>query len=797
MVAAITHVIGLLEQPRRSKMAWLKEWRALLELFGATETHLASCSFGSIHQKEFRILGVNIDVSPLHAPCTRDHTHVKVQGKFTKGTAVYTDLLAARFADVLDEAIRRKKSAEAILEPKVEGLESTLSNMCALSAPWKEETSWTWKRSPHINILEASAYSRLLYHLASKCPRSRFPVGLDSNVALSAIVKGRSPSFSLRPALRRIGATTIAGCLYPSCHFFPTRLNPSDHPTRDTEIPAPATSLVGFEEDPGLLTSMHSLSGLRRFASNWVRLTLLLIGPSRPWSSPKDCWTFATWTYRGYPFQWSSGSRKNRMDFDQTLGFPGEGPHALAQSFRIWLFMLSSWLLIAFIDHASPFGFSLQKLLYLDFVSPICSGWELFVLCLLPVWFVCWDLQTTKVTGSRSLGKFGRACLFLVLPWPSLAAPGVSGGLSKTTGDFKRAELRRGVVLEEGRPVLGKTKEARAKLITDFEAWLTGKGTSLSELLHPVALDIDSVNKALEMFGRDLHRSGRPYNHYAETINAVSALRPSLRRVLQGAWDLAFTWLREEPPTHHVAIPWQALLCLVSTAYVWNWPRVAGIIALSWGGITRIGEVLGAKRKHLVLPEDLGRTIQYCLLQIQEPKTRFKAARHQVAKLDQPQLLKVVEVAFEALSPEQALWPLSPQTLRLRFQKLVESVGLDRLPQDCKSGLILAVLELEAHHGCSWRQRIRRARPPPRAVDKQQNYGDLYPRSCIDSVSSSTTTRSPSHCAARCSFVPVSVAEGLLVVSMWLARVRLASFTDWRLHARFMMGGWSGNCMLA
>ena len=124
-----------------------------------------------------------------------------------------------------------------------------------------------------------------------------------------------------------------------------------------------------------------------------------------------------------------------------------------------------------------------------------------------------------------------------------------------------------------------------------------------------------------------------------------------------------------------------------------------GILALSWGGITRIGEVLGAKRKHLVLPGDLGRTIQYCLLQIQEPKTRFKAARHQVAKLDQPQLLKVVEAAFEPLNPEQALWPLSPQTLRNRFQKLVESVGLNRLPDGCKRGLDLGSLRAG---GASW-----------------------------------------------------------------------------------------------
>lgn len=99
------------------------------------------------------------------------------------------------------------------------------------------------------------------------------------------------------------------------------------------------------------------------------------------------------------------------------------------------------------------------------------------------------------------------------------------------------------------------------------------------------------------------------------------------------------------------------------------------------------------------LPNDLGRTIQYCLLQIQEPKTRFKAARHQVAKLDQPQLLKVVETAFESLSPEQALWPLSPQTLRNRFQKLVERVGLNRLPAGCKRGLDLGSLRAG---GASW-----------------------------------------------------------------------------------------------
>ena len=571
MVASLTRAIGLLEQPRRSKMAWLLEWQILLRYFAATETHLASCSYGSIHQKEFRVMGVNVDLGPLYAPCTRDHVHVKVEGKYTKGTAVYTDKLASRFADVIEEAIRRKKSSDATLEPRVDGLESVFSNLCASSAPWKEEKSWRWKRSLHINILEASAYARLLYHLASKCPRSRFPVGLDSHVAMSAVIKGRSPSYSLRPVLRRIGATSIAGCLYPACHFFPTRLNPSDHPTRDTTIPPPAKSFIDFEADQELLLSLLAMTGLRRFAANWVRLILLMIGPGRAWSRSEESWRYTTWTYASYPFHRGSIRQRSQITFDQTLGYPGEGPfHGYLFGlgfFGLSVIVLPGFLLSAFATFIFGFASLHGRVCSLGLSS--CSGGAPVLFCLLFVCLVCWGPQS-----SRSVVRYRLVFLVLVAPWHVSASPESQTGLARTPGDIKRAELRRGVRLEEGRPVLGKTKEARTKLLSDFEKWLSEKGVLLADLLHPVALDIDSVNKALEMFGRELHRSGRPYNHYAETINAVSALRPSLRRVLQGAWDLAFTWLREEPPTHHVAIPWQALLCLVSTAFIWNWPRV-------------------------------------------------------------------------------------------------------------------------------------------------------------------------------------------------------------------------------
>ena len=243
-------------------------------------------------------------------------------------------------------------------------------------------------------------------------------------------------------------------------------------------------------------------------------------------------------------------------------------------------------------------------------------------------------------------------------------------------GDLRRATGRQQVLLVEGRAVQPKTKDAREGLLKKFDEWLSLTGDSLALLIDSPEVDIDRVNSVLELYGRELFRAGRPYNHFAETLNAISSRRPRLRKNLQQAWNLAMTWLREEPGSHHVALPWQGIVAVISTAFCWGWIQVAGILALSWGGVTRIGEAVSASRADLLLPSDFGWTINYVLLQISEPKTRFRAARHQVAKLDQPQLVKVVELAFRNFCKADFLWPHSGQTLRLRFNKILAALGL-------------------------------------------------------------------------------------------------------------------------
>ena len=95
--------------------------------------------------------------------------------------------------------------------------------------------------------------------------------------------------------------------------------------------------------------------------------------------------------------------------------------------------------------------------------------------------------------------------------------------------------------------------------------------------------------------------------------------------------------------------------------------REAACFALAWGALLRIGEVVIACRKDLILPADVNNSVKHLLLRIVDPKTRFRAARHQVGKMEQPDLILVVQLGFGDLRKEERLWPFSSATLRQRF----------------------------------------------------------------------------------------------------------------------------------
>ncbi|CAE7369100.1 folD, partial [Symbiodinium necroappetens] len=189
-------------------------------------------------------------------------------------------------------------------------------------------------------------------------------------------------------------------------------------------------------------------------------------------------------------------------------------------------------------------------------------------------------------------------------------------------------------------------------------------------------LDVEALGSALTAYGRELFDSGKPYYHFSECINAVAAAVPSVRRQLQQPWDLAFSWLALEPYTHHVPMPAVLLLATLSCCLLWGWLREAGIFALCWGGILRIGEATGARRADLILPSDVLGLQRHALLRIQEPKTRLRVARHQAAKVEQLDLVHLIGLAFSELPAGTLLWDRSQQTLRKRLDCVLARLGV-------------------------------------------------------------------------------------------------------------------------
>ena len=611
---------GMVEQPRRSKMKRLPAWLRLLQL-GAEENDLASCAYGSIHQKEFTFLTMNMNARCLRRSCSRDHQHVVIQGQYTRDSAIYVEGLAIALAEVFRDHIDAIKFLASFYDVDASGLEDPISTDVALHSPWQIQSAWRWRSSAHINILETSSVVKLARHIARTSPDCRFVFLSDSHVSRSALARGRTSSKALRPLLLQYAALAIAYGLYPAGRFVPTRVMPADAPSRGTKLPASVPCSILSNVTPEGMLWLSKVCKIRRWASNWVRLVLLMHpGLVTFHTSPESFRRYSA--IPAMPQSWF-------LDFDQTLGFPGEGPN----------------------------GFSCCA----------CCG------------FGCW----------LAVGCFFSSPHLVVAVW----------GDRLSHGDLTRQRLRADIVLGEGRRVTELTSSVRLDLLQNLKSWLIEKDLDFEATFMGNPPDLDLINKVLSDYGRALFGLGKPYYHYSETINAVSNARPILRRSLQQAWDLAFIWGSYEPPEHHCAMPYQILLAVITTCFVWGWPREAACFALAWGALLRMGEIYQAKRKDLVLPSDVDFSVDFILLKIHEPKTRFRAARHQAGKMDQPDLMQVVTIGFSKLAPWEQLWPFSGSTLRNWLGKILSSLDLPH-----KNGQIPKPMSLASFRpgGATW-----------------------------------------------------------------------------------------------
>ncbi len=346
---------------------------------------------------------------------------------------------------------------------------------------------------------------------------------VDSYVTRGAVSKGRSSSRAITALLRQIDVELIVGGTYLVTPYVPTRLNCADDPTRLHSLRGPISGLSLEEFDEEEIYRLGLLKGSRKWASNWIRLTLLLIGPVA--LLLKDHSLFR----RRYP-----------MDFDATRGFPGSP----SSCFDFCSILLYLWICsIGFIpllrpSVLSPFGYPLH--------DPV-PGHRMF-------------------PSSRWL-----KCAFLVFICFHLPGASAMDLGPRNAGDSHRLGNRRDFGdLPEGRVVLGVTASQRQRHLETLTKWAEAQNVDVVFMIQNYQSYLEELNIFLCSFGRALYSAGRPYNHFVECLNAITSWQPNLRRQLQRCWDLAFNWVRQEPSVHHVAAPYQVLLAMLSICMLWG-----------------------------------------------------------------------------------------------------------------------------------------------------------------------------------------------------------------------------------
>ena len=120
-------------------------------------------------------------------------------------------------------------------------------------------------RRRHINLLEIEGILDVERKLASNRSSLRYLLGADSQVALAALVKGRSGSDRINSLLEESLPTILGADLYGEYGYVPSLANCADDPTRDRPVRRPC------EDPPSWLA--EALVGEFKNFDEWLSLT--------------------------------------------------------------------------------------------------------------------------------------------------------------------------------------------------------------------------------------------------------------------------------------------------------------------------------------------------------------------------------------------------------------------------------------------------------------------------------------------------------------------------------------------
>lgn len=179
-------------------------------------------------------------------------------------------------------------------------------------------------------------------------------------------------------------------------------------------------------------------------------------------------------------------------------------------------------------------------------------------------------------------------------------------------------------------------------------------------------------------FGYHCYETGSPLHYYRQLLAHVQKQFIGLRPYMSPAWEVCTRWHIIEPTQHRPPLP-EALLRAMSTVGLsWGWTVWTAVLICSFYSASRIGELLRAKRRHVLTPVDLLSERKVLYVQIISPKSRRAGAIVQYVTVTDREIVKFLTAVWQDWSPDASLFPGSPGSFRSRWDAILKHMGVGK-----------------------------------------------------------------------------------------------------------------------
>ena len=214
----------------------------------------------------------------------------------------------------------------------------------------------------------------------------------------------------------------------------------------------------------------------------------------------------------------------------------------------------------------------------------------------------------------------------------------------------------------------------RSKIWTSFVNWVD---SSTSAGLFPWVLGQPQLLVELLIgYGHAAFREGVSLMYYRQLLAHVQRENGAIRPFMMPAWQVVSKWELLEPTNHRPPMPEPLMAAMAALGWLWGWKRWTATLVFSFVGACRVGEVLHARRSHLLLPSDLLSDQPIAYLKIISPKSRRRGARIQYATFDYAALVPLLEIAWANLDRDALLYGASPGAFRTRWNALLKKLSV-------------------------------------------------------------------------------------------------------------------------